>query len=49
MPDAGESAYLPKIAVVTSVEDPDKKFWEEQRKKLRRARKSLVLSYAFSD
>lgn len=34
MPDAGESVYLQKIAVVTSVEDPDKKFWEEQRKKL---------------
>jgi beta-lactam-binding protein with PASTA domain len=34
MPDAGESVYLRRVAVVTSVEDPEKTFQEQQRKQL---------------
>lgn len=40
-PRAGESVSFQQIGVVTCIEDPDKKFWEEQRKKLSDSRKSL--------
>ena len=38
-PRGGESVPFEQIGVVTCVEDPDKKFWEEQRKKLSNSRK----------
>jgi hypothetical protein len=40
IPDAGQSVYLRKVGVVTCVEDPDRKFREEQRNRLSQPPKS---------